>query len=74
MGSSNPDRASEKSIYTHVARLFIPFFIPHYPHALHLSACEQSLVRTTISAMFTYPREMRWPQLLHRSCPIDPVG
>jgi hypothetical protein len=32
MGSSNPDRASATSIYTHVARLFVP----HYPHALHV--------------------------------------
>jgi hypothetical protein len=28
MGLSNPDRASATSIYTHVARLFIPSFYP----------------------------------------------
>jgi hypothetical protein len=48
MGLSNPDRASAASIYTHVARLFIP----RYPHALHVrqrqssSACPFSLART----------------------------
>jgi hypothetical protein len=42
MGLSNPDRASATSIYTHVARLFIP----RYPHALHVlsaGACPFSL-------------------------------
>jgi hypothetical protein len=45
MGLSNPDRASATSIYTHVARLFIP----RYPHALnvlsasHCMSCQLEL-------------------------------
>jgi hypothetical protein len=39
MGLSNPDRASATSIYTHVARLFIP----RYPHALNVLSAPLTL-------------------------------
>ena len=39
MGLSNPDRASATSIYTHVARLFIP---PFYPSLSLRIACPVS--------------------------------